>query len=261
MTPALALDFDGVLCDGRPEYFEASCRAYGHVWSPLTLSRRGVRTAFDRLRPVIMSGWEMPVLLRAIVTGVRERTMLAEWPAVRDALLAALPVPRDAAVSLIRTALDDVRRDWIRVAPDAWIEAHRPYVTLAVLRRVLSQTPRAAVVTTKEGEFARRILDHWGVKVADVAGKERGEHKCDNLVELLGAAPPAVGALAFVEDRLETLDCVVRCSAREPRLASVRLYLASWGYTTPAARATARRHPRIRLLALSAFARGPAAWS
>ncbi len=260
MIPSLALDFDGVLCDGRPEYFEASCRAYGHVWSPLTLARRGLRAAFLRLRPVIMSGWEMPVLLRAIVTGVREPAMLADWPSVRDGLIATLPLPREAAIGLMRTALDDVRRDWIRVAPDAWIEAHRPYLTLATLRRVLSRTPRASVVTTKEGEFARRILEHWRVKVADVAGKERGEHKCDNLVEMLGAGPAGDGALAFVEDRLETLECVVRCTGREPRLGSVRLYLASWGYTTPAARATARRHPRIRLLPLTAFARGPAAW-
>jgi phosphoglycolate phosphatase-like HAD superfamily hydrolase len=256
--PAVALDFDGVLCDGRAEYFEASCRAYGHVWSPLTLSRR-FRSAFYRLRPTIMSGWEMPVLLRAIVRGTPERRMLADWPAVRDGLLATLPLPRAQAVALIRKALDDVRRDWIRVAPDEWIGKHRPYLPLPVLRRVLAAAPRASVVTTKEGEFARRILDGWNVRVADLAGKERGEHKCDNLVELLEGLP-ADGALAFVEDRLETLECVVGCSARDPRLARVRLYLASWGYTTAGARARARRQGRIRLLALSAFARGPAAW-
>ena len=39
--------------------------------------------------------------------------------------------------------------------------------------------------------FARRILDRWGVTIKDVHGKERGEHKCDNLVELV--ADPRIG--------------------------------------------------------------------
>ena len=57
----------------------------------------------------------------------------------------------------------------------------------------------------------------------------------------------------FVEDRLETLECVVTCSRRDPRLADVELLLAAWGYTTPASRSAARRHPRIRLLTLPQF--------
>jgi hypothetical protein len=259
VTPAtLALDLDGVLCDGRPEYFEASCRAYGHVWSPFTLGgRRDLRARFYRLRPVVMSGWEMPVLVRALVTGATDRRVLAAWPIVREAVVRTIPLPREEAVGVLRAALDAVRRDWIRVAPDGWLAAHRPYVPLTVLRRVLDQAGRTVVVTTKEGEFARRIVDAWRLGVTTVHGKETGEHKCDTL---RGLMPGLRGELWFVEDRLETLECVAACTETVPELARVRLYLAAWGYSVPAARATARGHPRIRLLSRAAFARGPAAW-
>ena len=262
ILPALlALDFDGVLCDGRPEYFEASCRAYGHVWPPLTLARRrDLRSAFYRLRPVIMSGWEMPVLLRALVLRRAERRLHAAWADERERLVAGVAAPRAEVVDIIRKALDGVRRDWIRTGPEAWLGAHRPYVPLATLRRVVTAPPRTAVVTTKEGEFARRILESWGVDIKDVHGKERGEHKCDNLSELLADPGTGDGELWFVEDRLETLECVVRCTARDPRLGRVRLFLAAWGYNTPDARARAGREPRIRLLSLKTFAAGVASW-
>src|SRR5262249_40009266 len=62
-------------------------------------------------------------------------------------------------------------------------------------------------VTTKEGEFARLILDAWGVRLADIEGKEAGVHKCDNLRALIAAHVAAHGrrpTLWFVDDRLAT---------------------------------------------------------
>ena len=37
----LALDFDGVLCDGMREYFETSRRTYVHIWPNETVPGRG----------------------------------------------------------------------------------------------------------------------------------------------------------------------------------------------------------------------------
>jgi hypothetical protein len=252
----LAVDFDGVLCDGRPEYFETSCRAYAHFWPPATLCRRGLRGAFWRLRPVIMSGWEMPVLVRAIVSRVPERRIAGAWPQVRERIVGG--AERDRFVDRLRRVLDDVRDAWIWREPERWLASHRPYADLAAVRRVLAAAERAVVVTTKEAAFARRILSAWALDVADVQGKETGEHKCDNLRALLATSPHAL--THFVEDRVETLECVVRCSADDPRLATVALWLATWGYTTPAARRAVRNHPRIRPLSLGAFLRGAVAW-
>ena len=253
----LALDFDGVLCDGRREYFESSCRAYAHFWPPSTLRGRTLERAFWTLRPVIKSGWEMPLLVRAIVVGAGRR-VLRGWPTVRDELLETFDVPRDEFVGRLRDALDTVRRDWIWARGAEWLAAHRPYVPLDIVKSVVAEPGSTFVVTTKEGEFARRILARWGVTVAGVAGKEAGEHKCENLRELM--TTHGTTSLWFVEDRIETLECVVACSDRDPRLADVRLFLASWGYPTGAARTAARRHARIRLLTLAAFRRGIASW-
>ena len=254
----LALDFDGVLCDGMREYYESSCRAYGHFWSPSTLRGRALQQQFRDVRPVVMSGWEMPLLLRALVTRVRRGALLRTWPTVRDELLNTFDVPRPDVVARLRDALDGVRRDWIWARADEWLAAHRPYVALETLAHVLAGSSRTFVVTTKEGAFARRILARWNISVTGVAGKEAGEHKCENLRELMTTC--GTTDVGFVEDRLETLQCVVNCSERDPRLADVRLFLAAWGYTTGAARAAARRHPRIRLLTLAAFRRGVTAW-
>jgi phosphoglycolate phosphatase-like HAD superfamily hydrolase len=258
----LALDFDGVLCDGRPEYFESSCRACRRLWPDTTARLAAAREDFWRLRPVIKSGWEMPLLVLALVSGGSARSILRDWPGVRDARLASLGGERDGIVRTIATTLDDVRRRWIDENPDEWLASHESYAPLDLVRRLVAEPRHTAVVTTKEGEFARRILDGWRVPIADVQGKEAGEHKCENLLNLLetGTREGRAPTLWFVEDRLETLACVVRCSRRERRLARVRLFLAAWGYTTPATRAAARRGRRIRLLRLSQFSRGCAHW-
>ena len=197
----------------------------------------------------------MPLLVRALVTGAADPGVLAAWPSIREAVVRTIALPRPDAVAIVRAALDAVRRDWIRVAADSWLAAHRPYVPLPALRRLVARPKRTVIVTTKEGEFARRILDAWRVGVAAVHGKERGEHKCDALRELA-----VDGAVWFVEDRLETLECVAACTRAVPELARVRLYLAAWGYNLASARAVARRPPRIRLLTRAAFTRRLAAW-
>lgn len=68
------------------------------------------------------------------------------------------------------------------------------------------------LVTSKEGEFARRILDTWGVRLAGIDGKESEAHKCENLCALIavGTRGPGRGPrLWFVGDRLETLQHVI----------------------------------------------------
>ena len=47
----LALDFDGVLCDGMQEYFEASRRTYRCVWPDEQAPGGELFAAFRDLRP------------------------------------------------------------------------------------------------------------------------------------------------------------------------------------------------------------------
>ena len=255
----LALDFDGVCCDGLREYFETSRRAHARVWPREPAPGADGFPAFCALRPVILSGWEMPVLLRAIVQGRAQPEILSAWERVRDAITAIDPRPAPALIGLLGHALDEVRREWIAADAEGWLALHAPYGSVDALRRLVAEPSQAVLVTTKEGTFARRILDHWGVRLADVQGKETGAHKCENLRALIAAWVAAHGSrprLAFVEDRLETLQHVTT----HADLDDVRLFLADWGYNTEAARARARADARIRLLTLAQFRAGSAAW-
>jgi hypothetical protein len=255
----LALDFDGVCCDGMREYFETSRRTHAAVWPAEPTPTAATFDAFAALRPVILSGWEMPVLLRAIAQGRPRADVLGNWERVREQVLVAAPGAGPTLVDRLGQTLDRVRRESIARDPGAWLDLHAPYGTLEELRRLVAAPARAVLVTTKEGEFARLILDRWAVRFADVQGKEAGVHKCLNLRGLIEAWVAAHGRrprLAFVEDRLETLQHVTT----HPDLDDVALFLAAWGYNTEAARATAAADPRIRLLTLEQFRRGTASW-
>jgi hypothetical protein len=255
----LALDFDGVLCDGMGEYFETSRRTYERAWPGGPAPGDALLPAFRRLRPVIMTGWEMPLLLRAIATARAEADVLRDWAAVRDAVAGAGPRPRDELEHLLKTGLDEVRREWIAADRRGWIAENVPYCGLDDLRRLVAEPARAVLVTTKEGEFARLILDDWGVRLADVEGKEAGTHKCDNLRALIAAHVAAHGrrpVLWFVEDRLETLLHVTTHTDLE----DVGLFLAAWGYNTAEIRGSLRPSGRVRLLELDQFRKGLGAW-
>lgn len=255
----LALDFDGVCCDGIREYFETSRLTHARVWSAEAMPAAAHFAAFAALRPVIHSGWEMPVLLRAIAQGRPRAEIVGGWERVREQVVAKGPITGPALIDALGHTLDGVRREWIARDAAGWLDLHAPYGSVEDLRRLVAEPPRAVLVTTKEGEFARLILERWDVRLADVQGKETGVHKCLNLRALIAAWVAAHGGrprLAFVEDRLETLQHVTT----HPDLDDVELFLAAWGYNTAAARATAAADPRIGLLTLEEFRRGTADW-
>ena len=254
----LALDFDGVLCDGMAEYFETSRRTAAKVWPHDAVPGDEFLPAFRRLRPVVMTGWEMPLLLRAIAHGRPEADILRDWECVRDREVATESRARELP-GLLTSTLDEMRREWITADRAGWIGRNVPYCGLDELRRLVDEPERAVLVTTKEGEFARLILDDWDVKLADIQGKESGTHKCDNLRALIDAHVKAHRRrprLWFVEDRLATLEHVTS----HPDLEDVGLFLAAWGYNTPRTRAKAQASPRIHLLELDQFRRGLGAW-
>lgn len=249
----LALDFDGVLCDGLQEYFQVSWRAYRQIWpdgghgDPAELERR-----FAPLRAVIETGWEMPVLLRAMATGVTDAEIGDRWPQVRGATLA------DRDPQELARCLDGVRDTWIADDLDGWLGLHRFYPgTMARLQALLAAgTTSIYIVTTKEGRFVRQLLARAGIEFPGdrVFGKEVQQPKPQTLLRLLATEEVAPAGLWFVEDRLQTLQAV----AQTPALEGTGLFLAAWGYNTERDRASVR--PPIGLLSLAAFAGEFAAW-
>lgn len=266
MTPPalLALDFDGVVCDGRPEYFETAWQAYAAAWpAPLTTTRpAAVAARFSDLRPLIESGWEMPLLVHALLAGV-------DGPALADrrAWLATAPgLMREAGVGAetLGRALNRVRDDWFARDPGSWLAHHRFYPGVAAqLAALLDGPTRVVVVTTKAERFVRQLLagEDRRLSAVTVIGREPGKPvpKPDilrRLADAQGLGADAAGTW-FVEDMLETLET----TAARADLAGARLFLAGWGYNTPADRAHVAAGGRITLLSLERFAAPLATWS
>jgi phosphoglycolate phosphatase-like HAD superfamily hydrolase len=251
----LALDFDGVVCDGRPEYFESAWRAYVAAWPrPLTRERPdAVAERFGALRPLIESGWEMPLLVHALLAGVDDRALHD-----RHAWLAAAPTWLEAggvSAETLGRALNRVRDEWFARDAADWLAHHRFYPGVpARLVALLEGPTRAVIVTTKTERFARALLTGADTRLSalTVIGREPGQPVpkptiLRRLADHHGLGLDATG-IWFVEDLLETLEA----TAARPDVSGVRLFLADWGYNTPADRA--RVGGRVTLLSLQQFA-------
>ena len=257
----LALDFDGVLCDGRAEYFEAARRAYRETWPGALDVPASAAAAFGAHRPLVESGWEMPVLLHALLAGEPAAALVdrAAWLPTARRLLGAAGLPAEA----LGRALNRVRDAWFAADPDDWVRHNvfYPGVAARLLETVAAGTP-VAVVTTKAERFARALLAAQDARLAPlpVVGREPGRTipKPETLARLAAAhgLQPGAEGLWFVEDLLETLEAV----HATPALASARLFLADWGYNTLEQRASVGWSRHVRLLSLGAWAAPFSAW-
>ncbi|MCW6037642.1 HAD family hydrolase [Spirulina subsalsa FACHB-351] len=246
----LALDFDGVICDGLREYFQTTCRAYEQLWPhPVITPLADYASRFYRLRPVIETGWEMPVLVRALVLGREDEEILQHWPDILGEMVAGESLDKQA----IAHCVDGVRDRWIEENLDQWLSLHRFYPgVLDKLRHILSQnTPQLYIVTTKEGRFVQRLLSQQGIEIpsASILGKEVKRPKYQTLGQLIQDSPLSRPRLWFVEDRLKALQDVIAHGGLE----NSQLFLADWGYNTAPARTQALQDPIIHLLSLEQF--------
>ncbi len=248
----IAFDFDGVLCDGLREYFQTSWRCYCEVWGSRTDSggdepSQELAEAFYRLRPVVESGWEMPLLIRALVMGIAEADLFARWETIAPEILAQHGLESKGLGQLI-----DSRRDQsIAQDLDAWLDLHRFYPgVIDRLRDLLAQPQlHTVIITTKEARFVEQLLGRAGLNFpADrIYGKGVGQPKYETLRQLIAkqAIPPR--SVQFIEDRLKALELV----ATQPDLAEVQLILADWGYNTETEREQAQASNQIQCLSLT----------
>ena len=256
MPTILALDFDGVLCDGMLEYFQTTWRTYCQIWSmPTATPPLDLEPSFARLRPVIETGWEMPVLIRARLAGISENEILQDWQRVAQDIVRAEGLnPAELAARI-----DETRDRWITRDLSGWLSLHRFYPgVVEKLKQVMASSVQTYIVTTKEGRFVRQLLQQEGVEVSEnfIFGKEVKRPKHETLRQLL-ASDRGQEVLWFVEDRLKTLQSVMA----QPDLVGVGLYLAAWGYNTQSDRDSTANNPAIKLLELSDFSQDFSAWS
>ncbi len=252
MNPdVFALDFDGVLCDSAAEGAVTAWRAGARIWREWQGAEPPLdsRDRFVRLRPVIETGYQMPLLMKLICDGIDDADILNGFPLLCDGLMDAHGLNRRQLVDLFGQARDE----WIARDNEDWLGRHRFYPgVLTRLRHAIASHP-VFILTTKEERFTRQLLEAKGVEIPRerILGFEQHMSKAV-MLERIMAEPSLGGArIHFVEDRIETLFEMIQ----RPRLGEVRFYLAGWGYNTPEQRKQARRHPRITVWTPERFLR------
>lgn len=249
----LALDFDGVICDGLIEYFQTAWRAYCQLFEPDRPNPpAGLAERFYPLRPVVESGWEMPILIFALRSGYGDGDILRNWSAIAPELTAAAELDR----AQVAATVDGVRDRWIKADLDDWLSQHRFYP--GVIERIAKAQAAGTIlyiVSTKEGRFIQQLLSRAGLELSrdQILGKEVKRPKYETL-RLLKADHPQ--PLWFIEDRLQAL---VEASEQED-LQDVALFLANWGYNTSSDRQQAEKSDRVHLLTLDTFSKDSSGW-
>lgn len=253
----LALDFDGVICNGLVEYFRTTCRTYCKIWDEDSQCPiEGISTAFFELRPVIETGWEMPILLRALIKGIPEEKINHNWSTISQQIV----LEEELNPQEIAKELDGTRDEWIRKDLPGWLSLHEFYPgVIEKLRSLLdTQETQIYIVSTKEGRFIEKLLQQQGIELPPgrIIGKESKRPKYETLREIISQASSPNIPVWFVEDRLQALKLV----QQQPDLSQVRLFLADWGYNTLQTREVARQNEHINVLSLTQFCQNLTSW-
>ena len=254
----LALDFDGVICNSVHEGLQSAWRVYRDVWGGTGDGPPAEAVAaYARLRPALEIGWEFPVMLRALLEGAPEGALLREFQTKwRSRILEEHHLNQ----ADLAERFDAARDAWIGTDLTSWLGCQHLYPGVADrLHALLRGNTQIFVITTKEWRYAHLILEKNGVALpADrVWGKERARPKADLLRILRQERGLGDGDIWFVEDRLKTL----RSVERQADLDAVGLFLATWGYTTPAEQAEVVKDPRITPLTLKQFCGDFSTWT
>jgi phosphoglycolate phosphatase-like HAD superfamily hydrolase len=248
-----ALDFDGVLCDSAGEGAVAAWRAGGQIWSEW----RGLeppeecKVRFVRLRPAVETGYQMTLLMKLIWDNVSDAEVLAGFVPLCERLMSTHGLNRRQLVALFGQARDE----WIAQDSADWLGRHRFYPNvLARLSHALGLHP-VYILTTKQERFAWQLLNAGGALMPQerIFGFERKLSKAQMLDQVMAEPSLRDARIHFIEDRVETLFDM----AKQPRLDGVFLYLADWGYNTPAQRELARQHPRVTVWTIDQFLQIP----
>ena len=257
MRPGLlALDFDGVICDGIDEMVESSWRTLARVTKQQLsdVRRSELHARFSALRPAIESGWEMVVLLGVLTerpaSGDANLKDGTRWAEVRDAFVRA----HQLASAPVASAFDDVRVQWIKADEAGWLAAHRFHDGVAAwLARLVADQQLVYVISTKTKRFLEALLGWQNVPLASdriIGRAEPKREKWDVLRALAATHGLALSDVWFVEDRLATL---IDLRQHAPDFAAARLFLAEWGYVFRDRDPAAARRAGIPVLSLPQF--------
>jgi phosphoglycolate phosphatase-like HAD superfamily hydrolase len=221
---ALALDFDGVICDSAREAFVVALRTYRALLSP-GFARGEADDAlfaeFVALMPLGNGATDYAIALSAI-----ERGCAVPDQAAYDAFRAELDA---TALRAYHRQFYRVRADWMKRDLAGWHVHMRPYPGMCELLRRRASDARLAIATAKDRHSVRALLTHYGV--ADlfpegvVLDKQTGDSKREHVRRIADLAGAPLSEVTFVDDKVNHLEDVAALGAR--------CVLAAWGYNGP----------------------------
>jgi phosphoglycolate phosphatase-like HAD superfamily hydrolase len=228
---ALALDFDGVLCDSAREAFTVAVRSYAKTLSP-GFARNELDEAlfaeFVALMPLGNRAEDYAIALSAI-----ERGRVLADQAAYDAFRGELD---PAALRAFHKRFYRERHAWSERDPEGWHARMRPYPGLCELLRRRASEVRLAIATAKDRRSVRVLLERYGI--ADlfpdgaIHDKETGVSKRAHVLAIAAGAGIDAPDITFVDDKLNHLEDVAGLGAR--------CVLAAWGYNGERERRGAR---------------------
>lgn len=243
----LCLDFDGVVCDSCEESSIVAWKHARQLWPELLPDDdwQAYLAPMRELRPAVHTGFEQTLQIRLLAEGSPPAEILAHWSDLRTSCLERWGIDRDDLIA----GFGAIRDHWIAEDRADWIGHNGFYAPVVEALRATARP--VYVITTKQARFCNLLLQAAGLEIAPerLFGLEAG-CKADVLHRLLTLKDASLPRLRFVEDNPETLERI----DSDPRLSSVDLYLADWGYNTAQMRRRAAANPRITVISLSDMA-------
>jgi len=220
-TPIYALDFDGVICDSAIETAITGWKVASQLWSDMagTVPTEQHIDQFRQLRPMLETGYESILFMRLLQQGesvesikINIANFLKELSGDTDAL---------------KKIFGQTRDQWIDNARAEWLEMNPLFAGVADKLQQLNGSPWY-IITTKQERFVEEILkvNQVHLEPENIFGLDAKMSKQAVLLALQekhGDTP-----LCFVEDRVQTLVDVLDT----PKLKTLKLQLADWGYNT-----------------------------
>lgn len=247
----LVSDFDGVICNGLKEYFYSSKLVYQQIWHDFSSDLDSLQSTFNLLRPVVETGWEMPLLLRVLTWDENPENILNNWHNIKEKAIKILYL-EGITIEKISKTLDQVREFQIKNNLENWLNLHCFYEgIIPKLKNLIKQDITLYIITTKEGKFTKKLLEKEGIFLPKnaIMGKEVKRPKYESLRLIIKEEKAKPSDINFLEDRLEALELV----NKQKDLQEVKLFLALWGYNDDLTKVKAENNPNINTLSLVNF--------
>lgn len=240
-----ALDFDGVLCDSAIETGITGWKVAGQLWQDMPeLPPTDIIELFRQVRPVMETGYEAILIMRLLYEGIPAQTLLNDFSASIDTII----TQDELSTTQLKKQFGETRDHWIADNIGEWIEMNPLFDGVAKKLKSI-KAEQCTIITTKQERFVSQIFDANSISfpAERIFGLDRQLSKQEVLNNLLAQHPDH--EVLFIEDRLPTLHNVIS----DPRLESVKLYFADWGYNTHQDKKQASAINKITTLNLPAF--------